>query len=174
MSKEECKKILMTIQALYPNYTIEDKESTLRAWLVILQDYDYTAIETGLKIYVTTSGSAFAPSVGELITYSMKPLEMQQVDAVDAWTQLRKAISRGLYYSREEYEKLPEMVKEVVGSPAQIRSWAELETKEIDTVVWSNFKKSYEAKCQRKKDFALLPKEVRAVIQETEIKMIGG
>lgn len=174
MTKEECKQLLMTMEIIYPNFKVEDKANTLKAWHLILQDYDPKYIEMGLKIYVTSSGSAFAPSIAELIEAAKRPEELQMVDSSTAWSLVRKAISRGLYYAKEEYEKLPELAKEVVGSPAQIRSWAELETREIDTVVWSNFKKSYESLKEKKKQISMLPADVRTLINGTQQKMIGG
>lgn len=170
MTRDECKKILIILDASYPNLKIEDMTSTIDSWFIFLQDYDYKTIEAGLKIFISTSGSSFAPSVSELIAYSRKPKELQETDAATAWVQVRNAIRRGIYYSHEDFEKFPDDVKKVVGSPSQIYTWAQMESKEIDTVIWSNFKKSYDTIQNRRREFSALPNEVKALIQKTMIE----
>lgn len=172
MTRDECKKILMTIEVLYPNFKIENMTGTINSWFIILQDYDYKMIEAGLKIFTATSGSAFAPSVSELIAYARKPQELKQTDAATAWVQVRKAIRNGIYHAGEEFDNLPEDVQRVVGSPNQIYTWALMESREIDSVVCSNFRKAYETMQKRDNDLKALPQNIQNLLQQTEQKML--
>ena len=162
----------MIIDASYPNFNTQDLTSTINAWYLFLKDYDYKIIEAGLKVFIMTSGSAFAPSVSELIAASRKPQELLEADAATAWAQVRKAISRGIYHSVEDFEAFPEIVKKVVGSPSQINTWAQMESREIDTVVASNFRRSYETVQDRNREISAIPKDVLNIIQNAEQKMI--
>lgn len=172
MTREECQKLLTIINATYPNFNPEDLTATINSWLVFMQDYRYEEMEMALRYYVITSKSPFAPSVSELIAIASRAMEYSESDAITAWTQVRKAIKRGIYYAEEDFYSLPELAQKVVGYPEQIRSWAQMEAKEIDTVVWSNFKKSYETLQNRKQEQAMLSRSMQSLIQNTEQAMI--
>ena len=174
MTRDECKQIIMIIDASYPNFNVDDLTGTINAWYFMLQDYDYNTIIAGLKVFIATSGSAFAPSVSELIAYARKPQELQEPDATEAWVQVRKAIRRGIYYAEEDFEALSETAKKVVGSPSQIRSWAQMESRDIDSVVWSNFKKCYEVAQNRSRELKAIPANVMKLIENTGHAMIEG
>lgn len=172
MNREETKKILMVIDATYPNFKIENKQQTLDAWYFMLSDYDYNEIALALKTYITTSGSAFAPSVSELIAMTRKPAELSQMDEVTAWGQVRRAIKRGTYYSVEEFYKLDSEVQKVVGRPEQLREWAMLTSEEIETVIQSNFRRRFETMQKRARELEAMPAEVLALIQSAQPKKI--
>jgi len=144
MTRDECKKILMIIDATFPNFKVNNASETLDAWYFMLKDFDYTAIANGLRVFVATSGSAFAPSVSELIESAREPAMLNENDAVSAWNQVRKAIKDSYYHAEEHFAEFDETTKQVVGNPSQLRSWGQMESTEVDSVVWSNFKRSYE------------------------------
>lgn len=166
MTRDETKKILMILDASYPNFKTDDIVTQVDAWNLILGDFDYKDIEMAVKTYIVTSGSAFAPSVSEIIAMVRKPSELTQMDEVTAWRLVRKAIGRGIYYSREEYEKLPEEVQQAVGDPEQIRQWAMLESSEIDTVIQSNFKRRFETMQKRRLEIEAMPAEMQELIKQ--------
>ena len=172
MTREECKKLLMIIDASYPNFNAQDLTATINSWYLFLESYDYKEIELALKIFITTSGSAFAPSVSELIAAANKPRQLTEIDATTAWTQVRKAIKRGIYYAEEDFYSLPELSQKVIGYPEQIRSWAQMESREIDTVVASNFRRSYESLQRKKQELSAMPLDIQRLIQTAEQKMI--
>ena len=85
---------------------------------------------------------------------------------------MRKAISRGLYYANEEFESLPEEAKKVVVRPEQLKEWAQMPSEEIDTVVRSNFRRSYEIMLKRSAELESLPKEVKKLVGAVNKKQI--
>ena len=173
MTREETKKVLMIVDASYPNFKVDNPTETLNAWHYLLQDYNAEEIVTGLKFYIATSGSAFAPSVSELIAASKKPKELQGEDAVTAWAQVRNAIRDSIYNAEEHYALLSDTAKKVVGSPSQLRSWGQMEGKEIDSVVASNFKRNYEVVQKREREISSLPQNIRDLIEQNSQNLIG-
>lgn len=171
MNRDETKKILMVISATYPNFKIGDKTQAIDAWHFMLSDYSYNDIAVALKTYIATSGSAFAPSVSELIAMTRKPAELTAIDEVTAWGQVRSAIRKGLYYSREEFEKLDPDVQRAVGTPDQLREWAQLSSNEIETVIQSNFRRRFETMQKRAQEVEAMPAEVRQLLQNAAIKI---
>lgn len=172
MTKEEVKKLLMVLEVTFSSFTVDNPQQMVNAWHIFLQDYMADEILLGLKTYITTQGSAYAPSVSELIAMTRKPNELTQLEEVDAWSQVRKAIGRGIYHSKEDFDQFPEEVKKVVVRHEQLTEWAQLPSDEIDTVVRSNFRRSYEIMQKRTAEIAAMPKEVRQLIQETTAKQI--
>ena len=105
MTREECKQLIMICEATYPNFRASNPAETLNAWEMVLGEYDYQTMLMALKMYIHTSGSAFAPSVSELIAMTRKPQELTAVQEVDVWREVRPAISNGIYGAETEFEK---------------------------------------------------------------------
>lgn len=172
MTKEEVKKVLMVLEVTFSNFTVDNPERMVDAWHLFLNDYPADEILLALKTYITTQGSAYAPSVSELIAMTRKPVELSVPDEVGLWAAVRKAISRGLYDSQEEFNKLPEIAQKIVRRPEQLYEWAQMESSDIDTVVRSNFRRSYESITRKSAEIAALPKEIREQIESREQKGI--
>ena len=169
MTRDEVKKILIVIESTFATFKVENKTQTIDVWYSFLKEIPYEVIDYALKAYIATSGSAFAPSIPQLIAMAKKPKELSQMDEVTAWRLVRNAIRRGLYYFTEEFEKLPPDVQRVVGEASQLRDWAMLESETIDSVIQSNFTKRYQAMQKRQTELEALPDNVRVLIGQ-----IGG
>lgn len=169
MTRDEVKKVLIVIENTFATFKVENKTQTIDVWYSFLRDIPYEVIDYALKAYIATSGSAFAPSIPQLIAMARKPQELSQTDEVTAWRLVRNAIRRGLYYYDEEFKKLPPDVQRVVGEPSQLRDWAMLESETIDSVIQSNFTKRYQTMQKRQTEIEALPESVRGLIGQ-----IGG
>lgn len=161
MTREECRQLIMICEATYPNFRTSNPLETLNAWEMVLSEFDYQTILGALKIYIATSNSAFAPSVSQLIAMTRKPSELSGPNEVDVWREVRKAISRGIYYHEEEFQKLSPMAQKLVGDSQQLREWALLESDVIDSVIQSNFKKRFETMVKREQEINALPVGMR-------------
>ena len=58
-------------------------------------------------------------------------------------------------YSREEYENLPEDIREIVGSPRMLYEWAQMSPGELNTVVAPGFKRSWRARQELRQELGL-------------------
>lgn len=56
---------------------------------------------------------------------------------------------------------LSDTVRRVVGSPSQLREWAMMEPDTVQSVVASNFQRSYRSRAASEKEFAALPEAGR-------------
>lgn len=175
MTREETKRLLMTIEAIYPSFQIRDLQITLNAWYEILEDQDAKLIFAALKNYSRTNTSDFAPTVGQLIqgAYDIQHGGPNALSPSEAWSMVYKALCRATYYAEDEFAKFPEEVKKAVGSPSQLRAWAQ-DSSFNEGVASSNFRKAYSSVCERKKNDALMAPEIRIFLQQTEIKSIEG
>lgn len=165
MTKDECKGLLMVIQATYPNFKISDPQTMLNAWYLFLKDYEADQITMSLKTYVATSNTGFAPSVSQLIGGLTKTMEYNELSEAEAWSLVSKALRNSAYHSKEEFERLPKEVQRAVGSPSQLRVWA-LDESYNESVVMSQFLRTYRTVLQRAKEINQLPHELRIQINE--------
>lgn len=155
MTREETIKILMVMQAAYPNYKPQDKTVAVNVWSEMLGDIPYEQVSTALKAYIQTDKSGFAPGIGD-IREKVQILfdEYVEINETEAWSLVLKAIRRSTYYSEEEFAKLPATVQRAVASPKQLREWATLE--DVDgktlTVIQSNFQRTFRAEQQRERE----------------------
>lgn len=143
MTRDEVKQIVMVITYTFPNFKPDDVSMLINAWAAILADEDGKAIEQALIRYCK-SANQFAPSPGDLISMTKAP----QMNEMEAWSLVRKAISNGYYGAEEEYAKLPDDVKRAVGSPSQLRAWA-MDSGFNEGVAMSQFQRVYRTQQER-------------------------
>ena len=147
MTRDEVKELLMTIQALYTNFNVDADRMTptINAWHMMLNEYPADAVQAALQIYVRTNNTGFAPSVSQLIGTVYAPRENDALTEGQAWALVKKAIQDGLYHAEERFNELPDAVQTAVGSPNMIRQWAGTDSSEVNTVIASNFQRTYKA-----------------------------
>ena len=165
MTKNEVIKLLMTIQTFYPNYQVENKEFTINAWYAIIGDCDYKPMEKALQAYITTDTSGFAPSIGQLLDKVHLIQDPQELNEMEAWSLVSKALRNGYYGAAEEFNKLPPLVQKAVGSPDNLRNWSQTDTNSIENVVQSNFMRSYRLVVNRENEIKKMPADVRTLIE---------
>lgn len=175
MTRDEIKEMLMVIQAAYPNYKPQDKTVAVNTWYMMLKDYEKEVVEAALKIYIASDTSGFAPAIGQLIDKINTVTAPPELNSMTAWGLVSKALSNGLNGAEKEFEKLPPTVKKAVGSPENLRHWAMSDVRSVETVIQSNFIRSYEAEVRRKNEAAKTPPDVRALIDKiSNQKLLGS
>lgn len=171
MSREEVIQLLMTMQAAYPNYKVADKTVTVNLWHEMLKEYDGGTVFIALKSYIATDKSGFAPSVGAIIQ-GIPKAESKELNEMEAWALVGKALRDGYYHSKERFEELPELVKKAVGSPDNLRNWATTDNESIENVIQSNFIKTYRTLLKRKTEYDALPQSLRIATEEAKRRLI--
>lgn len=174
MTRDETKKILMMIQAAFPNFKPPDKTVAVNTWFLMLKDVEYSTVETALRVYITTDTSGFAPSIGQLLDKLHAIQRPQELNEMEAWSLVSKALRNGYYGANEEFRKLPTLVQKALGSPQQLRIWASDE-KYNESVVSSNFMRAYRFEIKRMSDRQKIPPEILGLIdsvnEESKMKL---
>lgn len=174
MTKEEVKKILAVVMAVYPSFKVEELELTLNTWEYILRKYEYAEISKSLGDYIETSNSAFAPSVSQLIAGTRKkqvPFELTVMTTGEAWSMVRKALQNGAYNAEYEFYQLPELIRKAVGSPNQLHAWA-VDPDYCEDVVMSIFSRNYDAIVKRKADYLQLDETQKKELREMQMAFL--
>lgn len=178
LSIEETGMIVGLIKAAYPNYNVDDMAVTIKTFRTLLSDYTYDEVEKGLHRFITTSNSAFAPSIGQIIDNIMKNRQQasgeDEVSEKEIWSMVLRAIRNGTYEAEEEFNKLPSLVQKAVGTPEVIRAWAAGDEDSL-SYIESEFMKSYRTIVARDKENQKIPQYVKDLfITKDDVKKIEG
>lgn len=132
----------------------------------MLEEYSYSQISMALKTYVHSDTSGFAPSIGQLIGKIQTISQPQELDGMTAWGLVSKALRNGTYGAVEEFNKLPPLVKQAVGMPDNLKNWATSDYQTIETVIQSNFLRTYETVVKRANEINRMPDDIKSLIEK--------
>lgn len=152
MTRGETAKIMTVIQAAYPNYRPVDKTTTVDTWTIMLENYTYRQVEAALKAYIQTDISGFAPAIGQVIATINRLHAPEALNDMEAWALVSRALRNGYYGAEAEFEKLPPLVQRAVGCPDNLRHWSQADLSSIETVIQSNFLRTYRIIVQREQE----------------------
>ena len=130
---------------------------------MMLSEYTYEQISIALKAYILSDTSGFAPSVDQLVGKIQAITKPEELNEMEAWSLVSKAIRNSGYNSVEEFAKLPPLVQKAVGLPDQLMTWA-LDENYNEQVVSSNFMRCYRTELARHEELSKMPAEVKALI----------
>ena len=151
----------------YPNYKPNNISETVDVWQMMLSDYDYNLVAMALKAYILSDTSGFAPSIGQLVAKIQTISQPQELDGMAAWGLVSKALRNGTYGAVEEFNKLPPLVKQAVGMPDNLKNWATSDYQTIETVIQSNFLRTYETVVKRANEINRMPDNIKSLIEKT-------
>lgn len=168
MDKTETMKILSVLRVAYPMFYngigAEDAAAATELWERILGDYDYSVVSAAVTAIISTSTSTYPPVPGVVVDMIHTLTEDRKMEGSEAWGLVKKALRNGLYGFHEEFQNLPPAIQKAVGSENQLREWAMMDTEELNTVVASNFQKSFRITSAREAEIRKLPSSVKTFV----------
>ena len=148
----------------YPNYKPNNLSETVDVWQMMLSDYDYNLVSMALKSYILSDTSGFAPAIGQIVAKMHAITQPQELNEMEAWSLVSKAIRNSIYNSADEYAKLPPIVQKAVGLPSQLMQWA-IDDSYNESVVSSNFMRCYRIELAREKEMSMFPEDAKQIVQ---------
>lgn len=178
MTREDVKKLIAVVTATYPNhfrnYTGQEIDNMVSAWVRVMMDVDYKTADRGLTVYLRSDTKGFPPSPGQIIE-CMRLLEPDNsMNEMEAWSLVERAVRNSGYASTEEFNKLPQIIRRVIRSPTRLKEWSQMDMADFQTVEQSNFMRSYRAELEREKNNAKVPVAMRphlAVIKDFPLQI---
>jgi len=178
MNKAETIKIVMILKATYPNWAKEQSKDEISMmvsiWNEMLIDYNYEIVQSAIKALLASS--KWPPSISQVIE-KIKFIQSggkREMSEQEAWSLISKAISNSSYNASQEFEKLPKQLQDVVRTPQQLKNWALMDSDTVQSVVSSNFMRSYKAVVKNDREFEALPSDVKSQIEmKKEGLMLG-
>ena len=173
MTREETQKLLLTINSIYPNFKPENPTLAIDSWLWALEEYPFNAIMASLQVYIKTNNSGFAPSVSQLINGIYSAKTNDQMTEGEAWHMVKMAIGDSGYHAQEHFDNFPPLIQRAVGSPTMLRQWGMTDSDEVNTVIASNFKRTYRALLSKQEYNNRVPKKLADLVREVSDKVSG-
>lgn len=168
MTRDETKIIIRAMSASYPNFNPKDLSGTVDIWSQILIDYEYPLISKALQKYILSDTSGFAPSIGQLIGMIDAPISREPLEA---WSLVRKAIGNSTYNADEEFAKLPAECQAAIGSAANLKELAAMDSDTVESVEQSHFIRSYQTVIKRMEEEKRIPAQLRTYTNQIAQKM---
>jgi len=168
MTFDETHTILTLLQTEYPQSfaKMDDRAMAmkLKLWATEFQYDDYRAVYAVVRAIMSAGNREFAPNIG-VIREKLRSFAMDgELTENEAWSIVSKAISNGIYGYQEEYAKLPPAVQKAVGEPEQLKRWAVMDENEVQSVVASNFQRSYRQIAANERELAKIPADVKVLL----------
>lgn len=168
MDRLETADILAVLKAAYPQFysglTQKDANKIVDLWAEMFKDEPVTVVAIAVKAMIASRSNTFPPNIGEVKAQITKMRMPDEMTAAEAWTRVATAIRNGLYGAQDEFNRLPPPIKRLVGSPQQLREWAEMDADTVASVVASNFQRSYTARIKSDREYMALPSDIQQMI----------
>lgn len=178
MNRQETYKILVSINAMWPQYFMRwgtgDYEDQNIAWTAALSDYSYEACSAGLKLYSRNNVSGYPPSPGQIIEciHKLKENPLKTMSSEEAWTKVFRAICNANYHAEEEFNKLSYECQRAIGSPENLRAMAAQDLDSVLSVEKSHFIRNYDMTIRQLTDNKTIPAEYRQTLPDTNAKTV--
>lgn len=175
MTRSEMAKIIISLQAAYPDTSRGMPDDVLQAmitlWHKAFQDESYEAVSAAVLAHVSVDTARFLPPIGAIKDRLLKLREPAMMTEAEAWALVHKAMRNSCYNAQDEFDKLPTVLQRLVGSPSQLRAWGMMDADTVNSVVASNFQRAYRDRARQIRDFAVLPSSVREMVGQLSERM---
>jgi hypothetical protein len=177
MTEQETKSILAYLSATWDMAKDKDPQQVLAVWADVFRDDDVVLVRAATRLYVNQE--RFAPKPADIRAKMQALLSDRDKTEMEAWNMVRRAIRGASMESWSRtltengpgepsavvaFKKLPPEIQLVVGSPEQLANWEALDGKQLDTVIQSNFMRSYRSVIAEKEQLGLLPENMRQAL----------
>lgn len=165
MDRSEAIKILAVLRAAYPQFyakqTNEDLRGIVNLWADMFEDEPYQLVAAATKALIKTRTSTFPPGIGEISEKIRQISAPEEMTEAEAWALVAVAVRNGTYGAEKEFNALPPMLQRLVGSPRQLKEWAAMDADAVNSVVASNFQRSYKARAKNEREYEALPSSIK-------------
>lgn len=153
-------------RAFYKDISKEEAKNAAKLWSTMFADDPAYIVTEAVKSLMCTL--KYPPTIADVKEKIAAITHPQTMTEMEAWDRVRRAIS--YYNASENFANLPSILQKIVGSPNQLREWALMDMETINSIVQSNFMRSYKARVVKEKEFAMLPQSTKQLIAELSQK----
>lgn len=191
MTREHTLAIMAVLKAAYPGYYRDmkrnDAERIVDLWTEMFKDEPAELVTMAVKTHIASDKKGFPPHIGAIKDAVLKIKSPETMTELEAWSLVRRAIdnasispSSRVFRNGEldrrtsaerNFDQLPETLQRLVGSANQLAEWAMMDGAVVNSVVASNFQRSYRARADQIREQLALPGDVRSAMADLTGKM---
>lgn len=163
------------LKAAYPSAfkKMTDQEKIIMAttWFKFFENEETALVCQAARSYISTNDSGFPPTIAHIIRWCNKIKDgcSETISEMEAWNMVYKAVSNSYYNSQAEFEKLPKQIQAAIGHHKILKEWSTMDISTFQSVVQSNFMRSYRAKQETSEEYTMIPDSIKEYT-----KMIGS
>ena len=165
MNREETKEILKVLRVGYPNFykglTKREADEIIDLWSTMFASEPLKIVIEAVKSLMCTL--VYPPTIADVKSKIALITQPETMSEMEAWGRVKSAIN--YYAATESFAVLPPILKRIVGSPNQLREWAIMEAETVNSVVQSNFMRSYKAIAAQEKEYGMLPESTKRLME---------
>lgn len=173
MNYNETKDILTILKTNYPQsfkgWTYDQSQAFLNLWAEAFKDEPVGLVAGAVKSIIYGDTREFAPNIGQVKAKIYSLTHEADMTEIEAWQLVKNALRNSGYNAADEFEKLPVVVQRLVGSPRQLYEWSMMDSEKVDTVVASNFQRSYKVRAKHEREMLSIPADVKKALGIEEI-----
>ena len=170
MNREETKQVLKVLSTAYPRYfadmTKADKIDQINLYMDMFGEYPTQIVIAALHSYIRHN--EYPPSIAGL--QKQIDLLIHKDDKMELWNTLAAACSRGTRMTAEEFETLPESIREWAGDVGQIKELALMDSVTFNSVIRGQFLKTIPQIIERQEAKRKLPAETRKLLEMLKLE----
>jgi hypothetical protein len=170
MTRNETAAIMAVLEVAYPRFyasqSREEKKQALSLWAEMFAGDPAEIVTAAVKSFIATDIKGFPPHIGAIKDHVVKVTSPPEKSELEAWAEVKKAMSNSNYNEKKEFDNLDPIIQRIVGSPSQLREWAMVDTETLDSVISSNFQRSFRAISKTNRDNKALPSVVSGLVKQ--------
>ena len=151
MNRNEMALILDKARAFYPAFFEKKTDEALleiaKAWAELFAGISAAVFAKAFQ--ATILSSKFFPTPSEVCEKLGATAKQAELTEQEAWGLVREAIKRGRSDNGAAWDSLPSQVQRAVGNAGVLRDWALMDAGTVNSVIASNFMRSYRMVTER-------------------------
>ena len=146
MTDYETKLILARIEANWSPF--KNAESAVTLWCDRFKSDPYPLVLEAVNVLIDTDTGGFRPTIGQVKAAMHDIVYGEAMSETEAWQIVKNSLHEAqedpenLTGAKSAWHKLPEELQKLV-SPRQLLEWNWMDIEKMDTVIQSNFMRSY-------------------------------
>lgn len=169
MSKEEFAMLIKGMKSIYTFDGFLQDNYTKEMWYSLLCDLPYEYAAAALKHHMQTNPKV--PTPADIRNGAYQLTKPESLSDSEAWAMVSKAISNSGYYSEREYNHLPHEIQKAVGSARQLFVWSQTDSNSVETVIQSQFLRSYRTEVARAEQRAKMSPDVLKLAEGSQKRL---
>jgi hypothetical protein len=174
MTRQEALAIMAMLKTAYPSFykdfSKEELNAAVNLWATMFSQEPIQVVTEAIKALMCTL--KYPPTIADVkekIELLTQPARMTEMEA---WHLVKKAMNTSDFVSA--FRSLPPEIRRIVGSPDQLKEWAYMDIETVNSVIQSNFMRSFRVVAEREREFTKLPESAKQLMIEASknLKMI--
>lgn len=166
MTYKETLQVMAILKIAYPSYyrNGSDLEQPAKLWTELFADDDAGVVAAAVKSFIMNDEKGFPPVIGQIKSIVTDLTSEKEMTELEAWALVERALHNSNYNAPAEFEKLPPEIQRIIGSPSMLREWAQTDNDKVQTVIASNFQRSYRARAKSERELRALPQSTKSLL----------